>query len=116
MRIARFLLPALCPLAAAAFWACVTSPDTTATTSTAAGGSGGLGGAGSGGSGGTGGNTIVGTGAGGTSTVACMLDNLTDPVAFCTQKVVPKSENMIAFDAARGIAQSWDYKTLMPDV
>lgn len=48
-------------------------------------------------------------------TVRCKLDNGTDPVALCIQKVVLSAEHHAAFDAVHGVAQSWDAATLLPD-
>src|SRR6185437_11453619 len=80
----------------------------------------GSGGGGGGGSGGASGAGAVGAGGGiapeGGPATACTLDNGTDPVGFCTQKVVLYGEHQHAFDAAVGVYQSWDSTTLQPDL
>jgi hypothetical protein len=48
-------------------------------------------------------------------TASCTLDNGTDPVGLCIQKVVLGAEHLAAFDAVRGLAQSWDSTTFAPD-
>ncbi len=41
---------------------------------------------------------------------------MSDPVGFCTQKLVLRTEHQAAFDATRGLAQSWSSSTAKPDV
>ena len=104
-RSTLFLIAA--PLAmCVGFWACVTNPDnsTVGSGASSASGLGGVGGIGGGGS-----STTMGTGAG--VTINCTRDNGSDPVGLCTQKLVLRAEHMVAFDATRGVAQSWDSKT-----
>jgi hypothetical protein len=116
MRTSR-LLPFITPLAAVAaaggLWACVVGTDTSGSTG-GSGGSGGAGGAGGvGGVGGTGGYSPVPEAG---PVISCHLDNMADPVAFCTQKLVLRNEHAAAYDAKRGIAQSWSSATFAPDV
>jgi hypothetical protein len=102
------VLSLLLPLSAAgALWSCGGGDASTSTTGTAAGGS-----------------PDAGDAAeldefpvlpdAGT-TAACTLDNGTDPVGLCIQKLVLGAEHQAAFDAARGLAQSWDATTFAPD-
>ncbi len=49
------------------------------------------------------------------STRHCTLDNGSDPVALCIQKVILKNERRAAFVKALGVAASWDSKTFVPD-
>jgi hypothetical protein len=119
MQQRRFLLSLFVPLAfstATALWACVEGGDSS--TASSAGGSGGEGGAG-GGSGGSGGSGASGVAEAGPN-IVCMLGDPTplgtDPVAFCTQKLVLLGEHEAAYDATRGVAQSWDSTTHVPDV
>lgn len=45
----------------------------------------------------------------------CTLDNGSDPVGLCVQKLVLGHEHAAAFDPAMGVAESWDASTLRPD-
>src|SRR4051794_24798392 len=49
------------------------------------------------------------------ATVHCTLDNGSDPVSFCLQKLVLRAQHEAAFDNTIGIAQSWDSKTFAVD-
>ncbi len=41
----------------------------------------------------------------------CQLNDMTDPVALCTQKLVLRATHVAAFDATRGLATGWDSTT-----
>src|ERR1700742_629653 len=99
MRTPPFLLPLVAPLAATlGLWACVVDAPADngggATTTSGSGGTGGTGGTG-------------GSGASGTATtstmISCTIDNGSDPVGLCTQKLVLKAEHAAAVDVKRGV-------------
>jgi hypothetical protein len=106
-----FLLGLLLPLGlsgAAALHAC--SDGGGATTAAVGGAGGGPGGSG-GGSGGDASPPPPDTG----PTIRCTLDNGTDPVGLCAQKLVLGTQHKVAFDPKRGVAQSWDATTSVLD-
>lgn len=114
MRTRRFLLPLLAPVTAlAGLWTCVVQGPNSSSSSGGSGGSGSSSSSGGSGSGSSGGSTHVTTTSSGT--IHCTIDNGADPVGFCTQKLVLKAENDVAFDATRGVARSWDWATLALD-
>ena len=45
----------------------------------------------------------------------CTLDNGTDPVALCLQKVIFRQWHEAAFIKDLGVAESWDSTTFLPD-
>src|SRR5690349_1571819 len=101
----RFLLGLLLPLGlsgAAALHACSDGGGGAATTAAVGGAGGGTGGAG--GSGGDASLPPIDSG----PSIRCTLDNGTDPVGLCAQKLVLRAQHKVAFDPERGVAQSWD--------
>jgi len=49
------------------------------------------------------------------SVAHCTLDDGTDPVSLCTQKLVLQSMHNAAFSATKGVAESWSSTTGVPD-
>lgn len=98
----------LLPLSAAGtLWSCGGGDPSTGTTGTAAGGSPEAGDAPS--------LDVVQSQPDTGPKIRCTLDNGTDPVGLCIQKLVLAAEHQAAFDATRGLAQSWDSATFAPD-